>query len=31
LANPTIYYHAIGDVMTVATTTIGQLRVTAGT
>ena len=31
LANPTLYYHAVGDVMTVATTTIGQLRVTAGT
>jgi hypothetical protein len=30
LSNPTIYYHAVGDVMTVATSTIAQLRVTAG-
>jgi hypothetical protein len=30
LSNPTLYYHPVGDVMTIATTTIGQLRVTAG-
>jgi hypothetical protein len=30
LSNPTLYYHAVADVMTLATTTVGQLRVTAG-
>jgi hypothetical protein len=30
LSNPTLYYHPVGDVMTLATSIPGQLRVTAG-
>jgi hypothetical protein len=31
LSNSTLYYHPAAELMTLATTTIGQLRVTAGT